>query len=435
MYCHYSGFGSRAFSPYYCVMHTQMPEDLFRQRAIDSLSTRLDGRPIAVLPKPLIWLAVYCAVFLVCAAGFILSIEYARKETVRGWLVVDPGIARLAHNDFATVVRLERKAGDSVRQGEAIVRLSSDVELDNGTAMTRQAQSRLQEQLAAVGVRDALAREQFTTDHQALEQQLIAVEAEMGALVAEQRQQALRVQRSITRVDELRQAYERGAIARVELLRQQDELAGLRLAVARLRQEESRLERQREELVAARERLGIGLERQLALLGAERSEFRQRLARLEEQRLVVVVAPVDGVLATLDVSAGSTVRPQQLLATIIPAQSSLLADVYVPSTAIGMIEAGQEVRLRYDAFPHQQFGSVPGKIDAVAAFVSLPGDMPVASRMQEAAYKVRVRLAADHVRDERGRYPLRPGMALAADIVLERRSLAEWFFAPLLARI
>ena len=144
-------------------------------------------------------------------------------------------------------------------------------------------------------------------------------------------------------------------------------------------------------------------------------------------------SPIDGTVATTDVIPGSTVRPQQILASIIPEQSSLVAEVYVPSRAAGMIKPGQPVRLLYDAFPHQRFGVASGAVDAVAGFVSLPGDMPAASGLREAAYKVTILLASDHVEDRHGRYALRPGMSLAAEIVLESRSLAEWLLVPLRA--
>ena len=416
-------------------MHTRQAENLFRQRAIDSLATKFDGRPIAVIPKPWIWLLTLCIAFAVAACCFLWSVEYARKETVRGWLVVEPGVARVAHNDFATVVSIEHKAGDPVQQGDVILQLSSEVRLGNGSESAQQSLEYLEEQLASIDVRDALAREQFNVDHWALGQQLGGFDEEITALISQLREQQQRVRRSAARQEGLRSAFERGAIAKVELLRQEDELATMQQAVARLRQERNTLERQRQEVFAARGRLGIVLERSLAMLTTERSDLQQRITRYEEQRLLTVQSPVAGTLATLDVVAGSSILPQQLLATIIPEQSSLMADIYIPSRAVGLIQPGQTVKLLYDAFPHQQFGVANGEVDAIAGFVSLPKDMPVASGLREAAYKVRVRVTADHVEDGRGRYVLRPGMGLAAEIVLESRSLAHWFFAPLKARL
>ena len=362
-----------------------------------------------------------------------MNVEYARKETVRGWLVANPGVVRLAHDDFAAVTVLERKPGDLVRRGDTIVKLSSEVKLGNGGESAKQVLELLRVQLDSVNDRDALAREQFNADHGALGQQLAGLDQEVGALDRQQREQHARVRRHAARQESLRSAFERGAIASTELLQQQDELAAMQLAFERLRQEGKSLRRERQELLAAQGRLGIELERGLSRLETERSELRQRMARYEEQRLLSVQSPIDGTLATLDVVAGSTILPQQLLATIIPRQSSLIADVYVPSRAVGMVRPGQAVRLFYDAFPLQQFGAASGEVDTVAGFVSLPGDIPVASGLQEAAYKVRIRVASEHVEDGRGLYALRPGMALAAEIVLESRSLANWLLSPLQA--
>lgn len=416
-------------------MQARQIENLFRQNAINALAARLDGRPIALMPKSWVWLALFCATFVVSAGSFLWHVEYARKETVRGWLVAEPGVVRLAHGDFATVASIDRVAGDPVRRGDAIVRLTSKVTLDDGTDTVLLVLEKLQEQLTGVNDRAALAREQFGADHRALEAQLLRLEREIDALDSQQREQGGRVQRNAGRLSDLELALKRGAIAKVDVARQRDELATMQQTVARLRQEGNSLGRKRNELLATQERLGIELERRLALLDTERAELQQRIARHEQQRSLSVRSPVSGTIATIDVVAGSSIRPQQLLATVVPENSSLVADVYIASRAVGMVRPGQAVRLRYDAFPHQQFGTARGEVAAVAGSVSLPGDMPVASGLQEAAYKVRILIADDHVEDAHGRYALRPGMALAAEVVLESRRLADWFLAPIRARL
>ena len=415
-------------------MHTRHTESLYRQKAIDSLAMRLDGRPISVMPRPWWWLTAFCAAFVLAVCYFLWSAEYARKETVRGWLVAEPGVVSLSHSNFATVAGLEREAGDRVRRGDPIVLLSSAVQIDNGVDSTQEVLDQLDEQLSGAARREELTREQFVADHRALEEQISGIDGEIRALGSQQDEQNGRVRRSVARQMGLRTAFERGAIARLDLLRQEDELATTQQSVARLRQEQNTLRRERQGLLATRQRLGIELEHRLAELGSERSELRQRIAQHEKQRIVVLPSPIDGTVATLDVIAGNTIRPQQRLATILPEHSTLTANVYVPSHAIGMIRPGQSVRLLYDAFPHHQFGAGLGDVDAVAGFVSLPGDMPAAIGLREAAYKVTIGVASDHVEDEEGRYALRPGMALAAEIILDTRSLANWFLAPLKAR-
>jgi membrane fusion protein len=119
--------------------------------------------------------------------------------------------------------------------------------------------------------------------------------------------------------------------------------------------------------------------------------------------------------------------------TITPAGAALVAEVYVPSRAIGFIKPGQAVRLLYDAFPYQRFGPAAGTVQAVSATVLYPQEVQAAMRIDEPVYRVVVQLA-QQVMPAFGRsMNLSPGMALSADIVLEQRSFAEWLFEPILA--
>jgi multidrug resistance efflux pump len=72
--------------------------------------------------------------------------------------------------------------------------------------------------------------------------------------------------------------------------------------------------------------LSFELKNGLASLATARAELRQRITIQEQRRLVVLQAPIDGTLATLDVVAGTRVRPQQLISTIVPERSQLAAE-------------------------------------------------------------------------------------------------------------
>lgn len=395
---------------------------------------RQDGRPIAVMPRPWVWLTAFCIALFVAACSFCWSAQYARKETVRGWLVSEQGVVRITHGASAIVETVEREAGDVVHRGETIARFSTDEKLGNGAASTSDILAELHGELTQTAARETALREQVAANHAAFEQQIHGIEAEMKELDGQAREQRARVLHASENLDRLRLMRDSGAVAEVDLLRQQDEVAAMRLSMGRLRQEQNRLRREQQELVAAQSGLGFELEQGLASLATARAELRQRITLQERRRLVVLQAPIDGVLATLDVVAGTRVRPQQLIATIVPEQSPLAADVYVPSRAIGLIQEGQAVRLLYDAFPHEQFGVAGGRVESIAGFVSLPGDVPQTFGVREAAYKVRIAVDTDHVADREGRYALRPGMLLGAEIILETRSLAQWLLAPFRAR-
>lgn len=386
------------------------------------------------MPRPWAWLSFLCIGICTATCVFCWNTQYARKETVRGWLVSEQGVVRVTHSNSAIVESVKRKAGDSVRRGDTIARFSNEETLGNGEAFASGILAELRDELAQTDSRELLLREEVTAKHVALDQQVRGIAHEIADTKEQMREQYARVTRAAANLDRLKLARDSGALTETDFLRQQDEVAAMRLSMGRLRQESSKLNRERQQLLAAQSGLSFELKNGLASLATARAELRQRITIQEQRRLVVLQAPIDGTLATLDVVAGTRVRPQQLISTIVPERSQLAADVYVPSRAIGLIKEGQTVQLLYDAFPHEQFGVASGRVDSIAGFVSLPADVPQTFGVREASYKVRIAVDADHVTDQTGRYALRPGMLLAAEVVLEKRTLAQWLLAPLRAR-
>jgi membrane fusion protein len=88
----------------------------------------------------------------------------------------------------------------------------------------------------------------------------------------------------------------------------------------------------------------------------------------------------------------------------------------------------------YDAFPQQKFGAFSGRVEHVSDYVLLPADIPQTFPLREATYKVVI--AIDYLAVEIGEasVPLRPGMLLAAEIVLDKRTLVDWLLEPLRLR-
>jgi membrane fusion protein len=119
--------------------------------------------------------------------------------------------------------------------------------------------------------------------------------------------------------------------------------------------------------------------------------------------------------------------------TIVPEGAEMVAVLYVPSRGIGFLQPGQEVRLRYDAFPFQRFGAANARVKSISQTVLRPEEVNAAVQLQEPAYTV-VTILDDQQMAAYGKtYSLHPGMALTADIVAEERSFAAWLFEPLLA--
>jgi len=101
--------------------------------------------------------------------------------------------------------------------------------------------------------------------------------------------------------------------------------------------------------------------------------------------------------------------------------------------------------LRYQAYPYQRFGHYEGVVTSVSRAALSPGELPaqlagltsltglVAGSATEPIYRITVSLTSQTVTAYGAQVPLQAGMALEADVSLERRRLFEWMLDPLYA--
>jgi membrane fusion protein len=135
------------------------------------------------------------------------------------------------------------------------------------------------------------------------------------------------------------------------------------------------------------------------------------------------------------VEPGQMVVAGMPLATLIPEGSRLEVHLFAASRSIGFVRAGQEVLVRYLAYPHQKFGAYRARVLAVSRNAMAAGELgfvpPDGSR--EPLYRIKAALESQSVLAYGRPQPLQAGMQVEADILLDRRRLIEWIFEPLLS--
>lgn len=415
-------------------MSERITEELFRRQAIKALSKRPFGRPIATMPRPWSWLTCLIVVFALACSVFLSVAEYSRKEKVRGWLVATGGVARISHDANGVVEGIAAKLGEPVAAGDPLIYLSRDIFLESGRSTADELISEFTKQSAAIDRRIVLLRHEADIGQRSIVVQLQSLEEERQAIVRRRSEQKRRLETASDKLSRLQSLVGHGAVSEWEILQQKDEHAVLTQAMEQLEQNDIVLKRETERLEVRARSLPIETERSIAELNSQRSRLRQQITEYDSRRRVVLKSPITGKLASLEVHQGAAVAPNQLLATVIPEQLSLAAEVYVPSSAIGFIKKGQAVRLVYDAFPQQQFGAFAGEVDHISEFILLPSEVPQTFFPREATFKIRIAIEHDSVALERGGALLRPGMLLAAEIVLETRRLVDWLLEPIQLR-
>ncbi|GAB3105212.1 HlyD family secretion protein [Lysobacter terrae] len=412
-----------------------MNHELFRREVAQARSgSHLGGISLA---QPLrLW--AFASLAVVAAAlilGFLILGEYSRRSRVVGQLVPNLGLSTVVAPTSGVVSRLFSDEGDRVQAGGALAR----IDVPRATAG---GQDSLVVMRAGMHAREA-------STQRLGESQLAQVDARIGGTsrqLAIARQELRQVEQAVaTRTEQIRLAegtaerYRRIAgtqyVSQVQLdqqeqarLEQVSQREALERQATELRRGIAQMEQELHELPAQRQAQEASLQRDRALLEQER-------VQQETNGELLVKAPVGGIVASRLVEPGQAVQAGQPLLTVLPQGSELQAQLLVPSRAVGFIEPGDAVLLRYQAYPYQKFGHYRGRVIAVSRSAVSPETGPSTGGGQgaDSYYRVRVALDAQSVTAYGKPEPLRPGMALEADILGDRRKLYEWLLEPLYA--
>lgn len=195
--------------------------------------------------------------------------------------------------------------------------------------------------------------------------------------------------------------------------------AEMRALHARLREELQTSERQLRQLMVSRP-------------VNETLEQQNRIARLQSEiaaaenalRYTTITAPFAGVVTSMEVRGrGAVLQAGQTVASIAPADAPLVVEARVSNKDIAFVEPGLAVKLKLDAFPFQEYGVVEGTVSAVA---------PDALTNEDGSsfYKVLITPRQTSISAKGKAVPLRPGLALSAEIITERKSILSLLFEP-----
>ena len=403
-----------------------MSRSLFRQEAIDAQREKYLGETTLARPVAYWVYTLLAAAIAALLLGVAIWGEYTRRERVEGHLALDVGAARVLIPDPGRVAELLIKEGDEVQAGAPIAKITYDRSTAETSATElasrRALLEREQQQLKELGDQQVAQVKKRMKD----------LESELAQADREIKLQESRVKSSREQAARFQQLAGEKFVSDLVAKQKQDEVTDQEIKLQALRRTRSQVDR---DLSAARmEEPSIQLRSrgQVDQVARQLSELQESLAGVEARRETVIKAPVSGTVTNIAVVQGQSVPADTPLATVLPKGSGLHVELLVPSRAIGFIQKGQQVVLRYEAFPHERFGQYKGTVTEISRNVWAPGEKIGAIAVKEPVYRVDVKLERQSVSALGAEIPLRPGMLVNADILLERRTLLEWLFEPVL---
>ncbi|CTP91860.1 HlyD family secretion protein [Xanthomonas graminis] len=403
-----------------------MSHSLFREEVMQARRTSWLGGISLVQPLQAWVFASAAAIAATSVVIFLCIGTYTHRSTVTGQLVPTKGLATVMAPATGVVTRLDVREGQRVEAGQIL----AVVTVPRATLASGDIEAALQRHLRQRG--DGLK-----SSEQAQLQQLDAQEQGLRGQLVNLQQELLQVNGEVaTRRSQI-------TLANEVLQRWRQLQDGKYVSELQIKQQESSaleytsqmqaLQRQATEM----RRSLAQIEQQLRVLPGQRmgihAEYRRDNAAVELEQVqtqvggaLLVTAPVGGMIATQVVKPGQAIQAGQPLLSLVPGDGRLEAELLVPSRAIGFIETGNTVMLRYQAYAYQKFGHQRGAVMSISrsALTSKElGALTGNAQQGEPYYRVTVRLAQQVIVAYGKQEHLKPGMLLEADVLGEKRSL------------
>lgn len=405
---------------------------LFRKESVRQAAGGLDGEVWIGTSGAWKFASAFVILVIVGILIFAAQASFSRHESAVGRLVPKGGIIRVVARAGGTITQLKVKEGARVQIGEVLaeVRLTPDDVSENGGAL-----------VAATNAEAAAVAKSGQIGRHLLNEELRTLENQRAFIKDEQRMnQELRVnlekKEKIVRDDVSRftELQKRGYLTQASIDNKMAEVLSAQQAILQNESAMHSLSRQLSEVESKIHAMPSRVDEQSSSRNALNAAMRQKLAQVGAQTRESIIAPISGVVASIQTEVGQGLSNGAVILILTPDNNVLEAELFLPSRAIGFVKEGHSVALQYQAFPYQRFGVADGVVTVVSKSIIVPSDAPALGMvLQEPVFKVRVALAKQTMDAYGDAINLQPGMLLKANIVLERRSLIKLIFDPLYA--
>ncbi|MEM9744413.1 MAG: HlyD family efflux transporter periplasmic adaptor subunit [Pseudomonadota bacterium] len=146
----------------------------------------------------------------------------------------------------------------------------------------------------------------------------------------------------------------------------------------------------------------------------------------DDDNFLKIYSPTSGVVTELPFTQpGDKVRSSEPLMSVAPGDARKVLRVRIAEKDRGFVTVGQPVKIKFNAFPYQNYGLVEGRLDYVS---------PSIARVEKGAapaYDGRIHVATDAIQTESGPVGLRYGMNATAEIVVRERRAIDFVLDPL----
>jgi hemolysin D len=412
-------------------------------------------------PPRITRVTLYCVVGLILAAIIWASVSYVDVIVMaQGKLISTSPNMVIQPLETAVIREIHVKVGDVVSKGQSLATLDptfSQADVDQLITRFKALDAAIRRLYAELNSGDFIIAESTNPD-EALQGKLFLqrraffdsslrnydaqIASARANLKAGQDEEALLLQRleTLQTIETMRSSLmDKQVGSRLNYLLSRDARLEIENTIARIRGNQADYEQRVEKAKADQQVFADDFRRtayqELVDTLAKRNGIAEDLKKAQFRRqLIVLKAPVDSiVLEIAGRTVGSVVREAETFFVLVPQDVPLQVEVNVEGKDIGQILIGQSVRLKFDAFPFQKYGTGSGVVRVVSrdAFTTeTKGDGT--RRTIPAFYRVLLDVADTRLRQQPEQFQMIPGMAVTAEMKVGHRSVISYFMYPFL---
>jgi HlyD family secretion protein len=152
--------------------------------------------------------------------------------------------------------------------------------------------------------------------------------------------------------------------------------------------------------------------------------------QLEQSQLL---APTNGTIFQLSVGhPGAVLQAGNTVTRIAPKGLPLVLKARMPVTDSGFLRVNMPVKIKFDAYPFQDYGIVSGRVTWVSpdskGSQSEQGQQP--SQPQPETFELEIKLDSNYIETKNKRITLTPGQTATAEVIVRQRRLIDFVLDP-----
>jgi HlyD family secretion protein len=170
------------------------------------------------------------------------------------------------------------------------------------------------------------------------------------------------------------------------------------------------------------------METQIKTLESEMGQIKSQIESLQIQiKQRVVRSPIDGIIFEMPIrQPGPVVEPGQIVAEIAPKNSKLILKAQLPSQNSGFLEVGMPVKIKFDAYPYQDYGVMEGRV----SWISPNSRVQPHNQGNIETYDLDITLEQAYVQAGNQRVALTPGQTATAEVIIRQRRVIDFILDP-----